>query len=610
MSGVNEQVQRARRRVWLNIWLDRLCKVAAIVALVAAIGFKIAEAAGAPVALWHVFVGGCGLTLIVSLIWSRLGIPSDRAAAAMLDQAAGLRERVSTSLFLSQSDDPFVRAVRDDAESKVSRLTVREHMRLRRPDVLPSACAAVVASLLLLLVPASWLRGAEARQERQREVQVTQVKARVKERLESFKKQAQTNPALSELKEDLEKLDAMPAQKMDEPGVIRHEALKKIDKLADAVKKKQDDSRYDKVNEFKKMMRRLEQPQGDKGDVQKLTRQLAAGDFKSAKETVQKIQEQLATLKQDSDKQFAENMQKQLEQLAKQLQKAGDQKQLKKTLEQAGIKKEDVERMLEKLTKEDIEQVKKQLEKNGMSQKQIEQAAKQMQQQQGAQQMAQKMGQAMQKAAQAAGAQQPGDASGAMEAAADQLSDLEAMEQEKNQLESAMSDLNDLKDQMSDNCSNCNGTGQKNGQQCGKCQGSGMGNGQPGPGGGQGGGQGGLGQGRGGLAQKNETGVNFKIERQKVKTTKGKIIGQFLVDGEQVKGELSEDIVEVVAAGERDATDAINRDRVPRQYQKAVKEYFSRLPGGGQLPDTAGGAEDETDASGDESQAPGDASDE
>lgn len=32
-----------------------------------------------------------------------------------------------------------------------------------------------------------------------------------------------------------------------------------------------------------------------------------------------------------------------------------------------------------------------------------------------------------------------------------------------------------------------------------------------------------------------------------------------------------------MTAGERDASDRINRDRVPRQYQKAVKEYFSNV---------------------------------
>ena len=86
-----------------------------------------------------------------------------------------------------------------------------------------------------------------------------------------------------------------------------------------------------------------------------------------------------------------------------------------------------------------------------------------------------------------------------------------------------------------------------------------------------------LGQGRGGLAPEARTKVGFKTERGKVHTGKGTIIGQFLVDGEQVAGEVSEDLADLVSAAERDASDLINRDRVPRQYQKAIKKYFSSV---------------------------------
>ena len=86
-----------------------------------------------------------------------------------------------------------------------------------------------------------------------------------------------------------------------------------------------------------------------------------------------------------------------------------------------------------------------------------------------------------------------------------------------------------------------------------------------------------LGQGRGGLAPEEQTNVAFKTERAKVHTGKGAIIGQFLIDGEQVKGDVSSNFAEVISAAERDASDRINRDRVPRQYQKAVKTYFSTV---------------------------------
>ena len=86
-----------------------------------------------------------------------------------------------------------------------------------------------------------------------------------------------------------------------------------------------------------------------------------------------------------------------------------------------------------------------------------------------------------------------------------------------------------------------------------------------------------MGQGRGGLAGEQQTKINFKTERGKVHTGKGAIIGQFLVDGEQLKGDVSGNLVDLVSAAERDASDRISRDRIPRQYQKAVKAYFSSV---------------------------------
>lgn len=86
-----------------------------------------------------------------------------------------------------------------------------------------------------------------------------------------------------------------------------------------------------------------------------------------------------------------------------------------------------------------------------------------------------------------------------------------------------------------------------------------------------------LGQGKGGLAPEEETGIDFKTERGKVHTGKGAIIGQFLVEGAQVKGNVSSEFTDVVVAAERDATDRVNRNRVPRQYHKAVKAYFSNV---------------------------------
>jgi len=84
-------------------------------------------------------------------------------------------------------------------------------------------------------------------------------------------------------------------------------------------------------------------------------------------------------------------------------------------------------------------------------------------------------------------------------------------------------------------------------------------------------------QGRGGRAEQEESTVAFKTERQKVHTGKGAIVGQLVFEGEQVPGEASSELTKTVAAAEREASDLIHRDRVPRQYHKAVRSYFSKV---------------------------------
>ena len=236
-----------------------------------------------------------------------------------MDAAAGLRERVSSSLYCENLDDPFAAAVRADAERRAGSLTVRQHLRLRWPDTTGWAVAAVVIAMCVFLVPDGLLRSQQAQATVLQQTQLQQTRVEIKKHIDDVKKMAQTNPALADLQADLEKLDTEMMGKMDRPADLRHEAIKKIDRVADAVREKRKDERFDKVSETKRMLRALQEPNGDKTPVQKLTRDLAAGDFKAANETIKKMKEQLATLKKDSDKEFVAKMQKQLDQLAKQM---------------------------------------------------------------------------------------------------------------------------------------------------------------------------------------------------------------------------------------------------------------------------------------------------
>jgi hypothetical protein len=456
-----------------------------------------------------------------------------------------------------------------DAERVGSAINVRQHIRLGVPSRLAWTVGSFVLSALMFLVTPGLLKPKEAvaREERRDAVEATHIA--VKKQMDQIREMTETTPALEDLKPQLADMDSLSG-KVDAPADIRHEALKKIDRLEDAVRQKRASDRYDAVPEMQKRLRGLKVPGSEEAPTQQLAKALHEGDFKTAKEEVQKLREQLATLKSEEDKEAAAKLSKQLDDLARQIDKLAKDEKLAQKLEQAGLSKEDMERMLERLSKKDLEQIQKKLEESGMSREQIEKIARQLQQNKAAGAAAKKLAQSMKQGAKAADAGEMGNAMEGLSQAAEQLGELEQLEQEMNQLEATADALQQAKNDIDKPCSICGGSGMKNGQPCNRCggsgrQGSGSGMGRQ------------IGQGRGGKAEQEQTDVAFKTERQKVHTGKGAIIGQFLFEGEQIPGEASSKLAQTVSAAEREASDLIHRDRVPRQYHKAVKAYFSNM---------------------------------
>ena len=105
--------------------------------------------------------------------------------------------------------------------------------------------------------------------------------------------------------------------------------------------------------------------------------------------------------------------------------------------------------------------------------------------------------------------------------------------------------------------------------------------------------------------------------KAKIKTRKGgAIIGQMFVKGRQLKGSTDVEFYDAATAAEIDATDTLNKERIPRIYRKGIKNYFDRL-GDSTRPATAdkdsedskgskeaGGEEEESDPDPPEADAP------
>jgi hypothetical protein len=558
MTQLERQIRTAQHRLWINQWLHALSLTLAIVASLFAIVVLIQRLFDLPLPIPQIGIGAAVLVLLASIIWTVLTRTDAALAAARLDDAAGLRERLSSGRYCRDAQDPFAAAVVADAEQISQSISARQHIRLHVPKPFGWSVLSVALAAMMFLVSPGLLARSEAKEDQLRTMELEQTKVAVKRQMDSVRQLMQSHPALETMEDKLGELDQQAGGQLRRPSDVRHEAIKKIDKLSDAVKQKRQNDKYQATKDMRKFLRGLKVPKSPDAQTQKLNEALRDGDVKAARKEITRLQEQLATLKMEKDKELVAKLSKQLSDLAKQLEKAAKDEKLEQQLKQAGIKPEDVKKLLENLTKKDLDQLKKTLEEKGLSQQQIEKIAKKLQSKQQTGGMAQKLAQGMKKAAQASAAGQMSSAQAGLSMAADQLSELEQLEQEMNQLDAAMADLDQSKNNLSKPCSSCNGVG------CGRCQ-SGTG------------GMGRRGQGRGGVAPEQETNVAFKIERGKVNTGKGAIIGQFLFDGEQVKGDVSTGFVDVVTAAEHDASDRINRNRVPRQYHKAVKSYFSNV---------------------------------
>lgn len=451
MTQLERQIDAAKRRLWLNRWLGTTCWAIAIAATSFAFVVLIQRLYDAPVPLLG--IGGAMLAgaVIASTVWLVVKREDAPTAAAALDEAAGLRERLSSGWFCRGDSDAFARAVVADAERVSASITAHRHIRLTVPRGLGWSLASIFLVAGVLLITPGLLSSGEAS-----ELGVVadreQTYVAVKRQMDVVRKLAETMPAIEEFSDQLENLDGGAGGDLKRSDDIRHEAIKKIDKLEDAIRQKRAAANYDTVPQMRKMLRGLRIPKPSDGPTRKLAQALAKGDFKTANEELKALQEQLATLKSDDDREMVAKMSKQLAALAKQLEKLAVDEKLAQKLQQAGIKKEDVERMLERLSKKDVDQLKKMLEKSGLSQKKIEQMVKQLQKRQQAGALAKKLAAGMKKGALAENPGQMGEAMAGLAIAGEQLSELEQLEQEMNQLDAAMASLGEARDTIDRPC--------------------------------------------------------------------------------------------------------------------------------------------------------------
>ena len=170
-ATLDRQVARVRRRLflqklmatWAGCW---------IVALTLAAAWFLVEPYALPDAVawlrWAVFGGLAGAGSVLAVVLAVLATPSRVAAALALDERFNLKERVTTTLMLSEAERalPAGHALVADVQSRIGSLRVRDRFPLRIPwlAALVPVCALVLVFLAFFYKPVLHPVGTETNQ--------------------------------------------------------------------------------------------------------------------------------------------------------------------------------------------------------------------------------------------------------------------------------------------------------------------------------------------------------------------------------------------------------------------------------------------------------------
>jgi Mg2+ and Co2+ transporter CorA len=545
MDQILAQVKRAQRRLWLELFANRLmlCWFAALALAVLAIAApKVVAIEQLPVD-WNFICLGAGLGggLLIAIVWTLLSGRSELEAAAEIDARFGLKERVASSLSMTPdaAASPAGQALLGDALHVVRKLEVQERfpVRLERRSWLP-LISALAAFVLVTFVENRPAQSSVDLQDKQlAKQQIDAATKKLRERMvERRKKAAEKGLTNAEgLFRELEK----ETEKMAKSGEAdRKKTLVKLNDLA-----KQLQQRRENLGGKQEVRKQLEQMKGfNQGPGDKMVEAMKQGNWQAAKQQLDKLKQQLEKGELD------EQAKKELAQQLKQIQE--------KMAAVAEARKQAMDEL-----KKQIEQQKQQgnMQRAGELQQKLGQMKRQQQQMNKLAQLAQKAGECQQ-------CMKQGDGAGAAQALDQMMKQMEQLEQEMAEgemLEAALDQLQMAKDAMA--CKTCQGQG------CQACQG-GAGNKfseKPGNG---------MGAGRGfGPRPDEKNDVNFRDSRVRQKPGKGSAVVVGEAVGPNVRGQVGEAIRQEMASSASEPADPTVVEQLPKSRREHAEDYFNLL---------------------------------
>jgi hypothetical protein len=542
--SIRKQVSRARRRLWIELFLHRLirCWFVALLAAAIAIGIpKLVAIAGLPAEWTALWLGGAVASgVLVALVWTWLRGRTELDAAMEIDRRFGLKERIASSLSLTaaEAETPAGNALINDALRSIGRLEINERFRIQlgRSAWLPLGPALAAALLVGLVDDKLAQNSAEAGAVKLTKKELTNTQQSLRKPLVHLKKEA-AKKGLKEAEELLLQVDKK-VEKLNENSLSKKQTLVKLNDLA-----KQLDERREKLGGDQELKKQLAGMKDfNKGPADKMVDAMKNGDWEKAKQELEKLHNELKGGKLDAKTQ--KELMKQME-------------QLKQKLEQAGAERKQAVEDLKK-------QVEQQKQKGNLAEAgKLQQKLDQMQKQQ---KQGEKLNKLAKQLAEAQQAMQKGDKQAAAQAMQQMMKEMDAMKKdmaEGEMLDAAMDQLEMAKNAVG--CEDCQGAG------CKACQGAGMNNRMARMGMG-------MNRGPGGGSRPDEKNdVNFRDSQVKQNPGRGTAVIAGEADGPNIRGNVREAIVEEMAAQGSQPADPLVIEQLPKAQRENAEDYFNRL---------------------------------
>jgi hypothetical protein len=619
MSRLDDHVSAVRNRLALRLFVVALgwsSAIYALLVLLAVLADRVFLLRLPQPMLW--LYSGAAAAVVAALGYALHKRPDEHEAAIPIDQKLGLKEKISTALYIRTNKDPFAQAALRDAEetARIVVVNMRQHFPLSFPRPVFATAALVIAAMLSSkLDPMNFFdrRATEDKRVAQ-QASVEQAHKTVERALASVSAMPPTVADQEAIRLAKAELQAMLAQPITDPAKATRTANRSLQDVNEAIKDQiKSSAKFAEAQNEAKMFRSMQKPVEGQGPVADAHRAIAEGKFTEAIEDLEKAIDNFEKMDKADQQKAAQQMQ----QMAQQLQQMGQnnpqqQKQMQQQLQQMGMNQQQAQQaqQLMQQAAQGNQQAQQQLQQmaqqamaqaNPQQQQAMQQMMQQMQAQangqqqaqqmaQGAQQMAQAMQQAAQQQGQPQGGQQQnqqqqnqamGQAGQQMQ---QQLQQMAAAAQDAQQIAAAQAAAQAAQAQaqqaMNGNAPannpgpqgagganwnpNANMQGNQNQQWGGEKNFAGPNQG---------------GQAAGDRNYKDQAPFSVKQEISPSQDDeKGRILASnYIKDNNPIRGNSTESLKQVADRAQTEQTDEIDQERISRQAQHAVREYFKSM---------------------------------